>query len=400
MKIAFVTSEFVTEDNFDGGLANYIYRISLSLICQGHEPFVIVSSNKNEEFVYRGITVFRVNKANKFISIINLITLGLFSQTLGVVWLSYCLNGKLRNIQKLEKIDIVQYSSYLATGLFSITTAPTVVRLSGYQPLIRESYGITYPSLDTWLSEKFEEIAMKKVNSVYGPSILIANIVKKVIKKSVKVIESPFVLDVTDESLESCNKVKNVTSNYVLFFGSVGLLKGVKDIADVIHSLFTKEKELYFVFVGKDMGFDGGSMMSYVYRQAGEYSNRIMYFNKLRHDELYPLIRNASVTILPSRIENFPNTCIEAMALGQIVIGTKGTSMDQLITDGFNGLLCIPASPSSLKNTLLRFLKMSNKQKAFLKVNAKATVSRLEPKIIVSRLINYYEDVIRNYSEK
>ena len=44
MRVALITSEFVTESVFDGGLANYIFRVAKALIQLNHIPVVFVSS--------------------------------------------------------------------------------------------------------------------------------------------------------------------------------------------------------------------------------------------------------------------------------------------------------------------------------------------------------------------
>ena len=42
MRIAFVTTEYITEsDSFDGGLSNYLHKVSLNLVAAGHEPVII-----------------------------------------------------------------------------------------------------------------------------------------------------------------------------------------------------------------------------------------------------------------------------------------------------------------------------------------------------------------------
>src|ERR1051326_7456438 len=49
--------------------------------------------------------------------------------------------------------------------------------------------------------------------------------------------------------------------------------------------------------------------------------------------------RASASVVLPSLIDNLPNSCLEAMGLGRVVIGTKGTSFEELITDEANGFL-------------------------------------------------------------
>ena len=56
---------------------------------------------------------------------------------------------------------------------------------------------------------------------------------------------------------------------------------------------------------------------------------------RIRPSCLWFIIRGCS---LPSKVDNLPNTCLEAMALKRVVIGSRtAASFDQLISDGVNG---------------------------------------------------------------
>ncbi len=87
------------------------------------------------------------------------------------------------------------------------------------------------------------------------------------------------------------------------------------------------------------MRFNDGAMIDYVRAQAGALHYKIIYPGVLPHAQLLPIIEHASAVVLPSRIDNFPNTCLEAMACGKIVIGTRGTSFEQLIDDGISSFV-------------------------------------------------------------
>ena len=55
MRIAFITPEFVTNEYFSGGLANYVHRVSRVLVEMGHEVHVITLA---ERVSVLGLTVF------------------------------------------------------------------------------------------------------------------------------------------------------------------------------------------------------------------------------------------------------------------------------------------------------------------------------------------------------
>src|SRR6476659_1748836 len=61
LKIAFATPEYVTEEHFDGGLANYLGRVTKALSSLGHNVHVITLSSIDEAVLdHEGVTVHRV----------------------------------------------------------------------------------------------------------------------------------------------------------------------------------------------------------------------------------------------------------------------------------------------------------------------------------------------------
>ena len=61
LRIAFATPEFVTEKHFDGGLANYVNRVSKILADLGHDVHVVTLSHEDEaEFEHDGVMVHRL----------------------------------------------------------------------------------------------------------------------------------------------------------------------------------------------------------------------------------------------------------------------------------------------------------------------------------------------------
>jgi len=135
MKICFVTTEFVSEpSDFDGGLANYIYKIAKALTNEGHEVLVLVQSTESKSFFYENIPVerVRVNINNNFVSFISrILNKGEYFEW---IYSSFILNKRLRQLNKVKNFDIVQYSSFRATALFRPQNITCIVRLSSFHP--------------------------------------------------------------------------------------------------------------------------------------------------------------------------------------------------------------------------------------------------------------------------
>src|SRR5262249_34433424 len=71
---------------------------------------------------------------------------------------------------------------------------------------------------------------------------------------------------------------------------------------------------------------------------------------------LLPLLRAATLCCFPSLWENFPNTCLEAMAAGAAVVAADGSGMAEMIEDGRSGLLFRAGDLEALRRTLARAL--------------------------------------------
>lgn len=386
MRIAFITPEFITEPStFDGGLANYLYRVALSLIKLGHTPTIIVTSDKNEVFHYNSIEVHRVEIEKKY------------NPPLGWIYQSYILNKYLGEIHQHNPFDIIQHTSFTATGIYKLNTVPSIVRISSIHSLLSYNYKMKQDEANM-LSERLEIFSLRNADSVFGPSTILAEEYKKISGIDVKVIESPYLGTIINQDASLYNKFLQ-GKQYLLFYGTIGVLKGIAILAEIMHNLLSMHLDLFFVFIGKDVGYKGRPMMEYVYMKAGDYKNRIIHLDRIPHEKLFPIIQKSIAVVLPSRIDNFPNACIEAMANGKIVIGTKDTGFNQLITHKINGFLCEKDNSIDLLKNIELVLSLSEEKKQSVEQNAIKRIGLLKPEIVVNDLVKYYSKVISEFKE-
>lgn len=401
MRIAFVTFEYVTEPGFKsihghGGIATAINRIARSLKNLGHEPLVIVSSYSDEIIEHEGIPVYRVNIRNRWVNYLQKIKfIRKFVPAIRWIHNSRLYNKRLLEIHKTNPIDIVEHTSYAATGLFRPKNIPSVVRISSLQELLEDGAN----NSKMFLLEKLENLSFKKADKIIGPSIVVAKSLEKKINRDVQVIVWPFTpLKVAEDDNVYRDALKS--KRYLLFIGSIGLLKGIKTIADILPDLFKKYKDLYFVFVGKDDFYNDKPMMNYVWHQSGKYRGRVIYLGILPHHQLFPIIRNSEAIVLPSRVDNLPNTLIEGMTFGKIVIGTRGASFDQLITYGENGFLCNRDDKKDLLEQIEIVLNLEYKDKKDIEQAAKEHSKELAEEKIIPQLLNIYNEVINRFNNR
>lgn len=393
LRVAFATIEFVTEPTYYGGLANYLYRVARSLLEFGHEPVVVVPSDRDERFFHEGIEVHRVAiRKGGFFSAVDRMTAQRLRETLSWVWQSRQLNAALGRIHDRKPLSLIQYASCAATGLFRLRRLPSVVRISSFLPLWNDAYEYARTP-DVRLIEGLEEIAYRRADALFAPSSINARAVEVATGKRVSVIETPFFLECRELD-ESVFRETLYGKRYLLFFGSIGLMKGAGVIADMIGDLLARHPDLHFVFAGKNLPHDGRSMMDHIREKAAADCDRVHHYREMPHGRLYPIIRNAFAVVLPSRIDNFPNTCLEAMAHERVVIGTNGASFEQLISDGENGFLCEKDDPGDLLRIVEAVLALGEPERAAIGARARERVHALRPEESVPRLIEYYHRVI------
>ena len=396
MKIALVTTEYVTDANWDGGLSNYVHRVSLSLAQLGHQPVVFVLSTKNEKFSHEGIEIHRVSvPSNWIIAAFNIATFHRFSRFINFIRQSWHLNSRVKQIHGEQPFSIAHYTHLSGIGLFRKKKIPSIIRLSSYLPLWRslgEYAGTSY--FQTLQQEVVERWALKRADGIFGPSYNIAKYVQEDIKKKVDVIESPYF----HENLELDTTLYNQLlkgKKYLLFMGRLSIAKGVLIIAEILKDLFKMFPYLNFVLIGKEqVKYQGKAIVDYIRDKAGEYKDRVIYPGRVPHSQLYPIIEYSQAVVLPSLIDNFPNVCLEAMALKQIVIGTKGTSFEQLIKDKTSGFLCEANDPQSLLEVISEVMNLPVEKKREIGENASKRISQLRPEKVVAGLVKYYDKII------
>ena len=401
MRIAFLTSEFITEPNsFDGGLSNYIYKVALELIKYGHYPIVIVSSTENNKITYNGIEVHRVlPQPTTLYKLVDKISRYKWQQTLDILLQSYVVNQRLKQLHSSSPIDVVQYPSYQAIGIFTPHYLISTMRISGYQKLADPANGHYSRSFRERQGQILEHFSYLKAKNIFGPSHFLANIISKKYKKPVRVIETPFLNSSIDEDKSIINEVYDIIgdSKYGLYFGRLAQIKGLLEIVAILDDFFNAFPNHYFVIIGKDVGCNNKPSLELIYQNINPSNhNRLIYRKEQPHQKLMPIISKANFVLMPSRIENFPNACVEAMALNKIVIATKGVSFEQLIEDKVNGFLFEKANSADLLKVIKEVLNLHSEQKSQIETNAGKSIERLNPNITIRQLIDYYQSLLKS----
>jgi glycosyltransferase involved in cell wall biosynthesis len=175
---------------------------------------------------------------------------------------------------------------------------------------------------------------------------------------------------------------------YVLFVGSLTHVKGAMDLVTAFELRSANAYRLKtLVMVGR-ISEDFRLYLERKFPQGPPAWLRLLGHRS--RVELPPLVRNAAVCCLPSRTEPFNYTCLEAMATGTVVIGTRGTGMAEML-DGFEGILIESGSPVAIGKALEYVAMLSEEERLDLSRQLKARfATRYSQKVFASNLESLY----------
>jgi len=394
LRIGFGVHEYVTEGSYDGGIANHTHRAAKSLAGMGHDVHIVTRSEIDQsEFYHEGVMVHRVKVGSAWHQL-NRITRYQLSTTIYLLGLSTAIQRKLRELNQQKAFQILQFPNTPFCGLWSILflRLPHVLLAGSYQPIwndLRIERKLDFKAV-TWL----ERLQTRLTKNIYGPSVAMQQTLKEHEGlANVRVIRTPIYLE-TDAWDSSVYTQLLRGRKYLLFFGRFELRKGFHILARALPALFARYPDAFAVLVGRDMESNlAPSMAQYARSVSDQFQDRLIVLGQLPHTQLYPIIEGAHLVVLPSLLDNVPNACLEAMALGKPVVGTTGASFEELISDQKNGFLVAPDDVTALSDTIVS--AWNDPRLGEIGRAAKKSSLEFAPAHTVASLLDYYYEILR-----
>lgn len=408
MRIALVTVEYVTEPNFAGGLSSYTHKVALGLKKLGHTPEVFVYGwgQDPEVFEHKGIRVERCPISRK--PSINMLAKlpakllrGRKESLINALACSWGAEQRIRERHQVSPFDLIHYTHLEGTGVFLRRKIPSVVRLSSFRDLWKD-YGYQQNPGSVF----GEDRAIHRAHGVIAPSNWVGDYVAEKFARPVKLIESPFTPTATEPDDSVFNEHFKGIKKFGLYFGSITNYKGVYVLAEALTKFLRDNPDYHFVFVGREIFPEDPDNPPWqrISQTLGDFKDRIHRLQSLKHNQLFPIIEKSAFVALPSLADNLPNTALESMALGKVLIGTDGRSFEQLIDDNFSGFLCQPGDSESLLGAMQRAVALSDDEAAEMGARARERINQLRPEVVVAQLLEFYREVIaahpKNWQEK
>ncbi len=404
MHIVFLVHCFPVKGKATGGAANYVANMAKVMSANGHLVEVITESKEKEIFEWNKIIIHKICATRGFLDTGK--RMPTYKKLLKNVSRSYWYNREVAKIHKEKKIDIIQSVNSYGLAFLRKKNIPYLVRLSDYPALWS---GANRPEFDfnkcvasRRLDEEVQFIALKRADALIVPSVLVQRLIKDRIGIEPRLIESPVLI-------EDDNKVifkENFESDqYFLTFSELNYRKEIHIIAKIVDQLLDQYPDMKYVVCGRDkliLYENKYIFVSELFKlHVTKNIDRFVFMGEIsERSRMFSIIQNARFCILPTRVDNLPNTCLEAMALGKIVVSCtsdQGTSVEQLIIDGYNGLLSTIDDAESLYRKIIYAMQISEADRELIQNRAKERVKELTPEKTYIEMMNIYKETIEQF---
>jgi glycogen synthase len=144
----------------------------------------------------------------------------------------------------------------------------------------------------------------------------------------------------------------------ITYIGRLEIRKGLVELTKAIPPVLKRYPHIKFRFVGsiQDSPKTGMDMKAYIIEKLKKYADNLEFI-QVPAAGVSLIYAETDICVFPSIWENFPNTCLEAMAAGRGIVASKNGGMMDMLSDCDGGILVDPSKPRDIANALLFLLK-------------------------------------------
>jgi glycosyltransferase involved in cell wall biosynthesis len=223
---------------------------------------------------------------------------------------------------------------------------------------------------------------MRRADFAYAPSRYLSEHFRRSHNMNVGVIRPP----VSSAIAENASLPFSLPERFFVHFGLLRNRKGTGLIAEALPSAWQAVPDLTMVWSGRS---DDAQMHRWR-SQWGEKARRVIMTGPLPRTAMQTVLTRAEVAVLPSQVDNLPNTVIESLSLGIPVLGSRGASIDELVEEGRSGHLVGLGDVQELSAALIKMWRRETPVVKGFTWNARIT-QEMQPNFAVARLVDFID---------
>jgi len=188
-------------------------------------------------------------------------------------------------------------------------------------------------------------------------------------------------------------------NNTILFVGRFDRHKGGDTMIDAFAIIAQACPDAKLMFVGPDNGVSTPfsshvSIRDYIQTKLpGPIQARVDVRGPMQSQDIEPLRRQARVTVIASRYENFGLALVEALAFGCPTVASRAGGSPEIVQDGKTGVLFAPGDSDDLAAKVIALYEDPARSAAYGLAAAHDMATRLDPDRIAEDTWAYYETV-------
>lgn len=323
-----------------GGLATYTARMARLMAENNIEVHVFVFTDIRNDLIWdKGVCIHHIKRQrqSRLSSLVSraLVRIGLdgFNHYLKLQRDATQAARYIRIFSSIRQFDVLQYSDYLGIGLKinKKNINSLLVRCSSAIDLYMKADQRTCAKSQAQIKAELQSI--KKSDIVVSPSQLVADHYSTLLRRRVEFVAPPAYLEAEiSDTIPSW-----LPSSYLVHYAGWLLeRKGSDLVLDAMSIALSKCPELRLVLIGS---MTPAIQEKYI-KILSLHSSSIMHIEPLPKNILYGIVQNSKGVILPSRVDNTPNTLLEALLLNSSVIVGKDSSLDKVV-QGYEGAIIL-----------------------------------------------------------
>ena len=275
----------------------------------------------------------------------------LFDRVFGGIGIAARASRELKRLLNTKNIDVVHITTSGGLGLFRDIAVMDVAQRAG----VPVAYHIHYGRVPSILASGSTEAALLKA-ALKRCAVAVAidhateNAILETRLCDVSCIGNPVNIAELDgfrdhEAFED--------SKTVVYLGWLIEAKGIRELVEGWHSVVEKMPEWRLKLIGP---YDANAIASLVGDQPDD---SMLLLGELPHSEAMTELQRASILVLPSYSEGFPNVVLEAMAYGKPVLATNVGALPDILSND-RGILIEPKSSKQVAQGLEKLMADGN----------------------------------------
>lgn len=373
MRICHMPPEWFHHDGV-GGIATYARTVAATAIAHGHEVVVLTVQPRSEA------------ESATTVRIVPVVAQGLKATDTAAAFA--CALAELCRSWRPDVVEAAEFGGVAAEALHQVDV-PVVTRLHTPLSLIlhRGEQAAIYPDDEDRC--RLEREQARRSVLVTSPTEWLAGVVHGMWSLAVRptVIPNPVLPAAALGEQSPGDRLR------VLYVGRLEHRKGVLVLARAVRQWVAEGGAGEVTLVGGDTRWHGRPMTERIVEELGPAAGAVTLRPHARAEELHALLASTDVVVIPSLYENFPYSCVEAMAVGRAVIASSGSGLEEIVEDGVTGMLVPPGDAEALTDALARAAADRTRLAAMGRA-ALASVDRFHADAVVPRLVEAWEYAI------